>query len=76
MESNTVASAASTSDQLKRLQPRSRTGTVVGAAEATEGKAEEDDEAGAVNKETTTRHLQQCIMGCTIINIEMIVYPN
>ena len=44
--------------------------TVVGAAEATEGKAT------AVTKGTATQHLQQCTMGYTIINIEMMVYPN
>ena len=49
---------------------------MVRAAEATEGKAEEDDEAAAVTRGTATKLLQQCIMGYTIINIEIIVYPN
>ena len=47
----------------------------VGVAEATEGKAKEDDEAAAVTRGTPTKLLQRCIMRYTIINIEMIVYP-
>ena len=48
----------------------------VRATEATEGRVLKDDEAEGATKGTSTRHLQQCITECTIINIDMIVYSN